>query len=74
MVCRGRILISPRLLVNIFSDVFIICLPISQVARLKMPSRQKWGVISVFLLGGLVVITSSTLPPVSNPPFISFHP
>ncbi|KAL4861031.1 hypothetical protein BDV12DRAFT_208446 [Aspergillus spectabilis] len=43
---------------NIFTDVFIICLPISQVARLKMPTKQKWGVISVFLLGGLVVITS----------------
>ncbi|KAJ5850642.1 hypothetical protein N7455_010498 [Penicillium solitum] len=35
-----------------------ICLPIAQVARLKMPKKQKWGVISVFLLGGLVVITS----------------
>ncbi|KAL2832907.1 hypothetical protein BDW59DRAFT_93903 [Aspergillus cavernicola] len=46
------------ILFNIFSDVFIICLPISQVARLKMPRKQKWGVISVFLLGGLVVITS----------------
>ncbi|KAL3459349.1 hypothetical protein BJX64DRAFT_301446 [Aspergillus heterothallicus] len=46
------------ILFNIFSDVFIICLPIAQVARLKMPRKQKWGVISVFLLGGLVVITS----------------
>ncbi|KAL4979890.1 hypothetical protein BDW66DRAFT_156939 [Aspergillus desertorum] len=46
------------ILFNIFSDVFIICLPISQVARLKMAPRQKWGVISVFLLGGLVVIAS----------------
>ncbi|KAL4877959.1 hypothetical protein BJY04DRAFT_230234 [Aspergillus karnatakaensis] len=46
------------ILFNIFTDVFIICLPISQVARLKMPPKQKWGVISVFLLGGLVVITS----------------
>ncbi|KAJ6143078.1 hypothetical protein N7471_002531 [Penicillium samsonianum] len=36
----------------------VICLPISQVVRLKMPKKQKWGVISVFLLGGLVVITS----------------
>ncbi|QQK43055.1 hypothetical protein Pdw03_6956 [Penicillium digitatum] len=43
---------------NIFTDVFIICLPIAQVVRLKMPTRQKWGVISVFLLGVLVVITS----------------
>ncbi|KAJ6087618.1 hypothetical protein N7467_006532 [Penicillium canescens] len=46
------------ILFNIFSDVFIICLPITQVARLKMPKKQKWGVISVFLLGVLVVITS----------------
>ncbi|KAJ6186432.1 hypothetical protein N7519_007733 [Penicillium mononematosum] len=46
------------ILFNIFSDVFIICLPISQVVRLKMPRKQKWGVISVFLLGGLVVISS----------------
>ncbi|RAK70969.1 uncharacterized protein BO72DRAFT_505219 [Aspergillus fijiensis CBS 313.89] len=46
------------ILFNIFTDVFIICLPISQVARLKMPKKQKWGVISVFLLGVLVVISS----------------
>ncbi|KAJ5365970.1 hypothetical protein N7517_008856 [Penicillium concentricum] len=46
------------ILFNIFTDVFIICLPITQVARLKMPTKQKWGVISVFLLGILVVITS----------------
>ncbi|KAL2817638.1 hypothetical protein BJX63DRAFT_102974 [Aspergillus granulosus] len=46
------------ILFNIFSDVFIICLPISQVMRLKMPRKQKWGVISVFLLGVLVVIAS----------------
>ncbi|KAJ5458542.1 hypothetical protein N7475_009930 [Penicillium sp. IBT 31633x] len=44
--------------INIFTDVFIICLPISQIVRLKMPPKQKWGVISVFLLGGLVVIAS----------------
>ncbi|KAJ5106336.1 hypothetical protein N7456_003011 [Penicillium angulare] len=46
------------ILFNIFSDVLIICLPIFQVMRLKMPKKQKWGVISVFLLGGLVVIAS----------------
>ncbi|PYH96664.1 hypothetical protein BO71DRAFT_417688 [Aspergillus ellipticus CBS 707.79] len=46
------------ILFNIFSDVFIICLPISQVARLKMPRKQKMGVISVFLLGVLVIIAS----------------
>ncbi|KAL3478329.1 hypothetical protein BJX99DRAFT_107875 [Aspergillus californicus] len=46
------------ILFNIFSDVLIICLPISQIARLKMPKKQKWGVMSVFLLGIIVVITS----------------
>ncbi|KAL4808099.1 hypothetical protein BDV18DRAFT_158214 [Aspergillus unguis] len=46
------------ILFNIFSDVFIICLPITQVVRLKMPPKQKWGVISVFLLGFLVVVAS----------------
>lgn len=46
-------------LLNIFSDVFIICLPISQVVRIKMPFKQKLGVLSIFLLGFLVVISSS---------------
>ncbi|KAJ5335889.1 uncharacterized protein N7506_003911 [Penicillium brevicompactum] len=36
------------------SNPEFICLPISQV----MPKKQKWGVISVFLLGVFVVITS----------------
>ncbi|KAE8151689.1 hypothetical protein BDV25DRAFT_138612 [Aspergillus avenaceus] len=46
------------ILFNIFSDVIIICLPISQVLRLRMPFKQKMGVLSIFLLGILVVITS----------------
>ncbi|CAG8153538.1 unnamed protein product [Penicillium salamii] len=48
--------------INYWLTILFICLPISQVARLKMPTKQKWGVISVFLLGVFVVITSSTLP------------
>ncbi|PIG85669.1 hypothetical protein AARAC_007123 [Aspergillus arachidicola] len=50
------------ILFNIFSDVIIICLPISQVLRIRMPFKQKLGVMSIFLLGILVVITSSTNP------------
>ncbi|KAH8434432.1 uncharacterized protein LDX57_012079 [Aspergillus melleus] len=46
------------ILFNIFSDVFIICLPISQVLKLKLPKKQKIGVLSIFMLGFLVVITS----------------
>ncbi|BAE54983.1 unnamed protein product [Aspergillus oryzae RIB40] len=48
----------PPTTVNIFSDVIIICLPISQVLRIRMPFKQKLGVMSIFLLGILVVITS----------------
>ncbi|CAG8195479.1 unnamed protein product [Penicillium olsonii] len=44
--------------INYWLTILFICLPISQVARLKMPTKQKWGVISVFLLGVFVVITS----------------
>ena len=49
----------------------VICLPISQVLRIRMPFKHKLGVMSIFLLGILVVITSSTLRPVS--PLHSFQ-
>lgn len=39
----------------------VICLPISQVLKLKLPKKQKIGVLSIFGLGFLVVITSSML-------------
>ncbi|KAE8350046.1 hypothetical protein BDV28DRAFT_47932 [Aspergillus coremiiformis] len=46
------------ILFNITSDIIIICLPIAQVLRLRIPFKQKLGVLSIFLLGILVVITS----------------
>ncbi|KAE8388447.1 hypothetical protein BDV23DRAFT_185375 [Aspergillus alliaceus] len=55
---QSRINYWITILFNIFSDVIIICLPISQVLRLRMPFKQKIGVCSIFLLGILVVITS----------------
>lgn len=42
------------------TDRTVICLPISQVVRIRMPFKQKLGVLSIFLLGFLVVISSST--------------
>lgn len=42
------------------TDKTVICLPISQVVRIRMPFKQKLGVLSIFLLGFLVVISSST--------------
>ncbi|KAF1948452.1 hypothetical protein CC80DRAFT_459252 [Byssothecium circinans] len=44
---------------NIFSDVMIICLPITMVSRLQMKLKDKIGVASIFALGFLVVIASS---------------
>ncbi|KAI0470566.1 hypothetical protein GGR56DRAFT_678453 [Xylariaceae sp. FL0804] len=43
---------------NILSDVFIICLPVSMVLKLKMKRRQKIGLVVVFSLGFCVVISS----------------
>ncbi|KAI1344847.1 hypothetical protein F5Y15DRAFT_7277 [Xylariaceae sp. FL0016] len=46
------------ILLNIFSDVFIICLPISMVMKLQMRLKQKLGVTAIFALGFFVVISS----------------
>ncbi|KAH9906196.1 hypothetical protein F4778DRAFT_636139 [Xylariomycetidae sp. FL2044] len=46
------------ILLNIFSDVLIICLPISMVLKLQMRPKQKLGVIGIFALGFFVVISS----------------
>ncbi|KAE8379359.1 hypothetical protein BDV26DRAFT_291381 [Aspergillus bertholletiae] len=55
---QSRVNFWITILFNIFSDVIIICLPITQVLRIRMPFKQKLGVLSIFLLGILVVITS----------------
>jgi hypothetical protein len=47
------------LLVNIFTDVIIICLPITMIYRLQMKLRDKIAVGTIFALGFFVVIASS---------------
>jgi hypothetical protein len=47
-------------LVNIFTDVIIILLPITMVSRLQMKLKDKIGVAGIFALGFFVVIASST--------------
>ena len=39
--------------VNILSDFYILCIPISAVSRLQMPLRKKIGVMTVFSTGFL---------------------
>ncbi|KAL2060205.1 hypothetical protein VTL71DRAFT_9600 [Oculimacula yallundae] len=46
------------ILANIFSDVVIMILPISMVAKLQMPLKQKLGVAAMFALGFFVIIAS----------------
>lgn len=36
---------------NVFSDVYILCLPIMAVSKLQLPTRKKIGVIMIFLSG-----------------------
>ncbi|KAJ1326872.1 alpha-methylacyl-CoA racemase [Microdochium nivale] len=43
---------------NIFSDIVIICLPIAMVMNLQMKMKQKIGVAAIFALGIFVVIAS----------------
>jgi hypothetical protein len=54
--------LTPPLLVNIFTDVIIICLPITMVSRLQMKLKDKIAVGTVFALGFFVVIASSEQP------------
>jgi hypothetical protein len=44
---------------NIFSDVYILILPISGVISLNLPARRKIGVIFIFMTGLLAVVAST---------------
>ncbi|KAI1772329.1 hypothetical protein F4818DRAFT_427078 [Hypoxylon cercidicola] len=43
---------------NLFIDVGILCIPISAVRRLQLPTAKKISVMCIFLLGGFVCVTS----------------
>ncbi|TIA18485.1 hypothetical protein D6C81_05069 [Aureobasidium pullulans] len=46
------------ILFNIFSDLIIICLPITMVMKLQMKLKQRLAVAFIFALGGFVLIAS----------------
>ncbi|KAK8011888.1 hypothetical protein PG989_000148 [Apiospora arundinis] len=46
------------ILLNIFTDVIIICLPIFMVYKLQMKLKQKLGFMAIFALGIFIVIAS----------------
>ncbi|KAK7510343.1 hypothetical protein IWZ03DRAFT_75852 [Phyllosticta citriasiana] len=54
----GQINFWITVLFNILTDVMIMCLPISMVMKLNLPTKQKLGVSCVFALGLIVIITS----------------
>lgn len=43
---------------NIFSDLILFCLPIPMVYNLQIPRRQKFGLLFIFFIGSLTVVTS----------------
>ncbi|KAH8178914.1 integral membrane protein [Sarocladium implicatum] len=43
---------------NICSDLVLFCLPIPMVYNLQIPRRQKLGLLFIFLIGSLTVVTS----------------
>ncbi|OTA96301.1 hypothetical protein M434DRAFT_129155 [Hypoxylon sp. CO27-5] len=43
---------------NFFLDVMILVLPVTLVQRLRLRTAQKWSVVTIFLLGGLVCVAS----------------
>ncbi|MCJ1372829.1 hypothetical protein MMC20_004054 [Loxospora ochrophaea] len=43
---------------NILSDIFVLVLPMPVLNSLKLPTRQKIGLMLVFAVGGFVAITS----------------
>ncbi|KAI1912452.1 hypothetical protein LOZ39_005725 [Ophidiomyces ophidiicola] len=45
-------------LINIITDFIILLLPVHQVLRLQLKTRDKIAVIMIFMLGGFVCITS----------------
>ncbi|EMR65430.1 putative integral membrane protein [Eutypa lata UCREL1] len=57
---------------NIVTDVILFTLPLPMVYSLNMPKAQKWGVVLVFGIGSITVITSviraSILPSLFNNP------
>ncbi|KAF1911462.1 hypothetical protein BDU57DRAFT_461805 [Ampelomyces quisqualis] len=52
---RQFVLYTPAV-INVILDIYIFILPIPTLARLQMPRRKKWAVLSVFLFGGGAVI------------------
>ncbi|KAF4999555.1 hypothetical protein FDECE_11476 [Fusarium decemcellulare] len=61
---------------NIFSDVILFCLPIPMVVKLQIPRRQKIGLVVIFGIGSLTVVTSiirvSILPALLTDPDASW--
>lgn len=47
---------------NLASDIYIICLPITAVSRLQLATRKRVGIMLIFLTG-LLCATSPTLGP-----------
>ncbi|USW55954.1 hypothetical protein Slin15195_G092730 [Septoria linicola] len=57
--CQDRLALSlASTTLNMITDILIAALPLPFLRKLQLPRRQKWALMAVFALAGLVVIVS----------------
>ncbi|GIZ48687.1 hypothetical protein CKM354_001173700 [Cercospora kikuchii] len=57
--CQDRLALSlASTSLNMITDILITVLPLPFLNKLQLPRRQKWALVGVFAIGGLVVIVS----------------
>ncbi|KAF2447361.1 hypothetical protein P171DRAFT_409978 [Karstenula rhodostoma CBS 690.94] len=54
---RGGIYLS-QALIGIITDVLLLMLPIPTVLKLQMPNKQKLGLVAIFAVGSITIVTS----------------
>ncbi|KAM3413839.1 hypothetical protein BST61_g10518 [Cercospora zeina] len=57
--CQDRLALSlASTSLNMVTDILITVLPLPFLNKLQLPRRQKWALVGVFAIGGIVVIVS----------------
>ncbi|KAH4268626.1 hypothetical protein HBI38_042840 [Parastagonospora nodorum] len=54
---RGGIYIA-QAVIGIVTDVLLLALPIPTVLKLQMPTKQKFGLVGIFAVGSITIVTS----------------
>lgn len=57
----ARLGISTTGIINAFSDILVLMLPVVMISRMKLQKKQKIALISIFGIGGMYVTSTSCL-------------